>query len=255
MRVWAVLLTALLGSTALAVPPDARLTLAPGRDQFLRTHFRIDSVLVEPAGLVHAEGLPANEVYVSAPKDAHGAGLLLVIGLDRLFAWDLCVATNPKDCPAQSDILQAKSACPDLAHKTDDGKPVWTATVQKPDCLEALQRVLVHAEPQSQLELTLDESVADDFFRGVTATISRDPACAGLTAGYYGATLKLTGAAPRGAIDHALLDAYRQTVGHISYDASAVTITDKPKPPPPQPPPVLLPYKGPPIAPQGEETP
>lgn len=233
--------TIALSLTAAAVPPDARLVLAPGAEKFLKTRFRVDTVLVEPEGLVHAEGLPANEVYVTVPPGAKGAGLVLAIGLDRVFAWDLCVG-DPRDCPSETVITTARAACPGLAQITDDGKQLWTATVKDVACLNALRDALAHAGfPGDRLRLVLEETAARAFYQRVGDGIAKDPACKGLVSGYYGATLKLSGRAPRRAVDRAVLHAYAETVGRVSFDAALVTLTDAPAPaPPPGPPPAHL---------------
>ncbi len=223
---------ALFSFPALALPPAGRLQLAPGDRQTINTLFRVDSVLVDPPGLVTATAKPF-EVRIAAPPNGHGSGLVLAVGWDRVAAWDVCVSADGTGCPAETKIDTAKSACPTLHVKTDDDQPVWTAKVKTRACFLALRQALSHAQPQGALEFTLDEAVADDFFRDVEQAIARDPACAGLTAGYYGATLNLSGNATQDAVDHALLDAYKLTVGHVSFDDSDIQEISRPKLSPP----------------------
>jgi hypothetical protein len=204
-----------LAGAAGAVPPDARLTLQPGSEKFLRAPVDLVDVVAEPAGVVSAEVLPSKEIFVTVPPAATGAATLIAVGSDRLYAWDVCVGR----CPAETNIAAARSACPTLAQVTEDGQPLWTATVKDVRCLDALRNALSHATiPLKQLRFNLEENVAVEFFRRVEKAISDDPATHGLVASYYGATLKLSGEVPRSAVTRAVVHAWFETIGSVSFD-------------------------------------
>lgn len=229
-----------LAVPAWALPHDARVKLSPGTERFLKAGFPLVSAVVDPPGAFQAEGLGSGEVYVTIPPGAKGPATLLAVGADRLFAWDVCIGEDPA-CAAASPILAARSACPDLREITDDGKNYWAATLKDAKCLEALRTALAHADvPGEKLRLVLEEGVSLPLFRQVSESITKDPLCAGLTAGFYGPTLKLSGKAPRKAVDHALLVAFRAMPGRLSFDADRVTFTDAPPPAPAGPPPARL---------------
>lgn len=228
----------LLAVNAHALAPNARVTLEPGAERFLKAGFPILSVIVEPAGLFTADGMDSGEVFVTVPASAKGPGTLLAFGADRVFAWDVCVGSA--DCPAATSILSAKPACPDAREFLEDGRPHMAATVKDDRCLAALRTALAHTEiPADRLRIVLEERVAMPMFREVNDLIAKDPACAGLSSGFYGATLKLTGRVRRAAVDRALWHAFRVMLGSITYDVDKVTFTD-PVPPPPAVPPARL---------------
>src|SRR4051812_8149372 len=112
----------LLATSASALPADARLTLTPGTEKFLRAPIEVIDVVTEPEGIVTAEVMPSGEIFVTVPAKAKGATTLFAIGQDLLFAWDLCIS----GCPPETSITQAKAACADLKQVTEDGKAFWT---------------------------------------------------------------------------------------------------------------------------------
>lgn len=209
----------LWASSAAAVPPDERIVLGPGMDRFLKVEFMVTGVISDDS-LVEAELLPSEEIFVTAAEDRSGTATVLAVGVDRIHAWEICVSHRPaKECPPGSDPLRLKKSCPDLAEGKEDGQRVIRATVRDDACYDALVKGLAHADvPPGQLRLLLEEKPANTFFSRVLQAIRADPGTKGLEAGYYGATLKLSGTVPREAVHRALLHAYRHTVGRVSYD-------------------------------------
>lgn len=220
----AVALTVPVAATAL--PADGRVTMTAGSEKFFRAPIEATDVVVEPAGVITAELMPSKEILVTAPADAKGWTSLVVVGSDLIYTWEICIAK----CPAETTIESAKPACPDLAQVTEEGKKIWTATVKTEKCLNALLAGLVHANlTDRSLELTLQDDAAAAFYRSVEKKIADDPLTHGVTAGYYGATLELTGEAPRSAVAHAIAHAYLGTAGAVSFDDRTTEPTEKPK--------------------------
>lgn len=226
-------------ATASALVPSARVALAPGEDRFLKPGFAAVSVVVDPPGRVTAEPMPAGEIYVTVPADAKGPFRLLAIGRDRAAPFDLCVGESSA-CPATTHVAAAKAACPDLEERPDDGPNRWFVTVRDERCLEALRTSLEHAEMSpDRLRLMLEEQSATSLVRSVLAEIAADRTCAGLTAGFYGPTLMLSGKASRAAVDRAVWIAHRMMPASLSFDLDQLTLTD-PAPARIQAPPVEL---------------
>ena len=86
-------------------------------------------------------------------------------------------------------------------------------------CFLALRDALAHASiPPGDLQLVLEDDAAKTFFVRAETAIATDPLTKGLKAGYYGATLQLDGVATRAQVSRAVLLAYRETLGRVSYD-------------------------------------
>ena len=205
----------LSATVAHAVPPDARFTLAPGAEKFLRLPPETIDIVTDPAGLLTAEVLPSGELYVTASPTAKGSATLLAVAADRVYAWDVCIGK----CADETNIASAKKSCPDLAQTSEDGHPVWSVTIKDGACLEALRQALSHTTiPAQQLHLVLEEGPAMVFFARVAQAVKADAKSSGITASYYGATLMLRGQATQAAVSRAVLHAYYETVGHVSYD-------------------------------------
>jgi hypothetical protein len=203
-----------------AFPADARLTLPPGAEKFLRAPIELVDVVTEPEGVITAEILPSNEIFISAAKNAKGWTTLLAVGPDLVYAWDVCVS----GCPPETTIATAKPACPDLKQVTEDRKQLWSVTVKDQKCFDALKASLAHAALRpTDLQVVLEEDVAIAFFRRVSTAVAADPRAKGVTAGYYGPTLKLSGEASRAAASRAVAHAYGETLGAISYDDQTST--------------------------------
>jgi hypothetical protein len=219
MREVAKALTAALGlllpAIAHALPPNAQLQLAPGADRFVRAPIDVTDVVTEPESALTAEVLPSKEILVTAKPDAKGSATLLALGLDRVYAWDVCIGK----CPAATNIVSAKSACPGLDQVKDDKRSVWAVTVKDTRCLEALRDALVHATiGPSWLQVSLEEKPAVEFFQTVEKQIASDPRAKGVQAMYYGPTLKLTGEATSAAVARAVMHAWQLTVGDVAFD-------------------------------------
>lgn len=215
----------LLAPSASAVPPDERLVVAPGSDRFLRARFVVTDVAVEPEGRVQVELLPTEEILLTVPKDAkEGEVLVLAVGVDRVRAFDLCISgsdagTRSERCPRSGGLASATQACPGLKKGVEDGAPIYEATIATEACLTALRDALAHSdEDPGSLRFMLEEAPAQVFFDRVLKRIQADPKTRGLDAAYYGATLRLKGTVPREAVGRALIHAYRETVGRVSYD-------------------------------------
>lgn len=216
----------LAASPARAVPPDARVVMAPGTERFLRAGFVVTDVAVDPPGRLEAELLPSEEILVTVPADAAlEQATVLAIGVDRIHAFEVCVSrAKGADCPPPTSVFEAKKACPDLSEGREDGETVVTGTVRDVPCLDALRAALARAElPPGSLRLVLEETPARAFFGRVTERIKNDPEARGLKAAYYGATLRLQGNVPRAAVRRALVHAYRETVGRVSYEDRTVS--------------------------------
>jgi len=218
-RAWA-LPALLLPALAAAVPPDARITIAPGTERILKSPIPVDAVVSDPPGLVVAERLPGGEVLVTASAERRGDAVVLAAGATRVYAWDVCVGEPPGTaCTRETKPEQARSACPDVARATEDGSPVVQATVKDARCLDALLAALAHAAvPPAALRLTLEEDAFLTMARRVSQAISGDPRTKGLRAGFSGATLRLEGRAGREARALALLAAWRQVPGVLSVE-------------------------------------
>lgn len=220
--VLAIALVCLVSPPAGALPADARLTIPAGTEKFLRSPIELTDVVTDPEGVITAEVLPSKEIFISAAAGAKGSTTLIAVGQDEIYAWDVCVS----GCPADTSIQTAKAVCPDLKQESDDGKQIWSATVKDQKCYDALRAALAHSTLHPQdLHMVLEEDVAIAFFRRVSAKVAADPRAKGLTAGYYGPTLKLTGEVPRSAVARALVHAYSETLGAISYDDQTTTVT------------------------------
>jgi hypothetical protein len=205
----------LQATAALALPPNVRLTLPPGGEKFFRVPFDVVDLVSEPEGVVSAELLPSKEIYITARPGAQGSTSLLVVGADGLFAADICVTK----CLPDTNIQSAKAACPTLAQATEDGKPVWNVDVKDVKCLDALRDALAHAMmPKEQLHIVLEETVYHAWVQRILSAITADKRTAGVDAAYGFATLTLKGEAPRSAVSRALVHAYLQTVGSVSFD-------------------------------------
>lgn len=212
---------------ARAVPPDERLVLAPDTFKFIKPPFDLIGVAAEPQGFVQVEILPAGEILITAPADAKNGsfGTVIAFGSGKVYAREICVGS----CPATTEIASAKAACPSLNATKEDNDPVWVANVKDSKCFAALKQALEHATvPVDSLRLTLEENVANEFIKRVLADLSADPKTKDLKAGYYGATLMLKGETTTPVLGRALLHAYRNTIGRVSYDDSALKLTDRP---------------------------
>jgi hypothetical protein len=205
-----------------ALPPDARLVLAPDSVKFIHPTFVLTGVASEPEGFVQVEILPGKEILITVPPGAKGVGTVMAFGSNRVFAWDVCVGP----CLAETTLASAKDACPKLAESSEH---VWAATVHDAKCTAALRQSLAHATVAvDKLQFSLDEPAALAFFKDVQAAIARDPKTKGIKAGYLGPTLQLSGEATTAALGRVLLHAYAHTVGRVTYDDSALTLTDRP---------------------------
>jgi hypothetical protein len=208
-------LAGLHAASAAALPPNVRITIPPGTDKFLRVPFDVLDLVSEPEGVISAELLPSKEIYVTARAGAQGSASLLAMGADGLFAADICVTK----CPAETHILAAKPACPDLAQVSEDGKSLWNVNVKDLHCLDALRDALAHTSmPKQQLHIVLGQDATTAWIHRVLQAIAADPRTAGVHAGYGYATLTLTGEATRAAVSRALVHAYLETVGSVSFD-------------------------------------
>ena len=216
----AIVLVGWVSRSAVALPADARLSLPPGGEKFLKAPIELLDVVTDPEGVITAEVLPSKEIFISATEGAKGSTTLIAIGPDLIFAWDVCVG----GCPPETPIATAKAVCPDLKQESDDGKMIWNAVVKDQKCFDALRTALAHTALRPQdLHFLLEEDVGMAFFRRVSAKVAADPKAKGLTAGYYGPTLKLTGDVPRSAVARAIVHAYAETLGAISYDDQTTT--------------------------------
>lgn len=211
--------TWLLAAPALAVPFDARVRVPAGSEKFLRAPIEVTGVAVEPPASATVEVLPSGEVFVTAADDARGTATVLLAGLDRAVTWELCLESDPAACPAPTDPLAAKSACPDLAHTKEDGDPVWAVNVTTPACYAALRSAFARADVEVKtLRVVLDENAARDLWTKVEQAIARDPETKALRVSWIGPTLVLKGRATRPVVARALLHASKYVVGAISYD-------------------------------------
>lgn len=218
-------LVAGVAPAAAAYPYDARLTLAPGAERFLKVRFSITGVAVDPPGAVAIDVLPSDEVFVTVPQDAHGAATLLVAGVDRAMAWELCLEADPAGCPPKTDPLAARADCPDLATRREDGGVVWEAKVATPACFASLRRHFARAEVDpGALRLLLEEAGARDLFGTVERAVAADPLTKGLALSWLGPTLILSGPAARETVARALVHLFRAVVGRVSYDDRTVTL-------------------------------
>lgn len=217
------LLALLLPLSAHAVPPDARLSFTAGEERFVRPPFKVEGLFVEPEGFVAVDALPSDELFVSVPKAAHGAGTLFVYGAGRVAAFELCVGKD--DCPGPTNAEDAKSACPDLARGTEDGAFVLRATVKDARCLDALKTSLRRAELHPKaLRLVLEEGAIALVYKRVTEAVAREP---GMQGAFVGPTLTLGGKATRRAFERVLRAAWLESVGAATYDADALTLVSE----------------------------
>lgn len=182
--------------------------------------------LSKPSGVKNGtvptvELLPAEEIFLQIPENTPaGQALVLAVGSDRLKAFDICISHHDgQDCPRPPADESWSKACPKVKEVLDDGKRITAGDIESVTCLDALKAGLAHSyDPPSSFRFILHEVPATVFYQRVLEKIRNDPKTQGLSASYFGATLVLKGKVSRAAISRALLHAYRETVGSVSYD-------------------------------------
>lgn len=208
---------------AVAVPPDARLVLAPGAERFLKPGFSPADVVANPPGLVRAELLPSGEILVEPLAGARGPVAIFAIGSEAAFVWDACVSDDPaRDCPRETSVDAARAACPSLGTVVEDGKSIVTATITSERCLDALRASLAHATVSPfALRFVLEEQPAQVLYRRVLGALKADPVTSGMRAGFLGATLHLSGSLTREGVSRAVVVAWREVPGRLSFETAA----------------------------------
>lgn len=223
-------------AVALAVPPDARLLLAPGEQRFLKLHFAPKAVVVEPRGALQAESFGLPELFLSAPRPTKGPAYVFASGSDGVYVIDVCVEDDPAACPAETSLDSAKAACPGLRRASEDGEPVWQADVKSASCLDALRAALSHATvPARELRLVLDEAPAAEMYKRIYAALAADADTAHLRASFYGATMRLQGEATLAQVARAAALAWPHTLGRLTFEDLTKRVepprSDAPPPP------------------------